>query len=82
MRLAIGYGTLWTLRRNGRIAQADVREIEGVGIELRYTWDGELMFSRVFRDGADLLKEAAQICTSWSPLISWLRQVDSLRRVA
>jgi hypothetical protein len=55
----IEHGTLWTLRRKGRTAQAIVREIVGVGVELRYEWDGELMFSRVFRDGSDLLREAS-----------------------
>jgi hypothetical protein len=51
-------GTLWSLEKNGRTARADVREIEGVGVELRYYWDAELMQSAIFRDGTELLKEA------------------------
>jgi hypothetical protein len=51
-------GTLWTLQKGGKIARADVREIEGVGLELRYVWDDELMQSFLFKDGTDLLKEA------------------------
>lgn len=30
-------GTLWTLRRDGRTARAEIVDIEGVGLELRYT---------------------------------------------
>jgi hypothetical protein len=51
-------GTLWTLHKNGKTARAEVREIEGVGVELRYYWDGELMQSFLFKDGTDLLKES------------------------
>jgi hypothetical protein len=51
-------GTLWTLHKNGKTARAVVREIEGVGLELRYYWDAELMQSFLFKDGTDLLKEA------------------------
>jgi hypothetical protein len=35
-------GTLWTLTKDGHAAIANVREIEGVGFELRYLWDGDL----------------------------------------
>ena len=52
-------GTLWTLHRNGKTARAVVREIEGFGVELRYYWNDTLMLSRVFKDGTELLKEAA-----------------------
>jgi hypothetical protein len=58
MREAINRGTLWTLRKGNKTVQADVREIEGVGLELRYLWDGVLMQSHLFRDGTELLKEA------------------------
>jgi hypothetical protein len=51
-------GTLWTLTKNGKTARADVRKIEGVGVELRYYWDAELMQSFLFKDGTELLKEA------------------------
>jgi hypothetical protein len=40
------------------LAGAEVREIEGVGLELRYYWDAELMQGFLFKDGTDLLKEA------------------------
>jgi len=42
----------------GKTARANVREIEGVGVELRYYWDAELMQSFLFNDGTDVLKEA------------------------
>lgn len=52
--------TLWTLRREGQTVVAEVREIEGIGLELRYRRDGEKGFVWVrFRDGTDLLREAA-----------------------
>jgi hypothetical protein len=54
VRASTDRGTLWTLHKNGRSARADVREIEGVDLELRYYWDDELMF----KDGTELLKEA------------------------
>jgi hypothetical protein len=34
------------------------RDLEGVGVELRYYWDAELMQSFLFKDGTELLKEA------------------------
>jgi hypothetical protein len=44
-------GTLWTLHKNGKTARADVRQVEGVGIAVRYYWDAELMQSMIFKDG-------------------------------
>ena len=58
MREAIDRGTLWTLSKGHKTVQADVREIEGVGLELRFLWDGVVMQSHLFRDGTELLKEA------------------------
>ena len=52
-------GTLWTLRRNGETARAEIVEIEGVGLELRYTCNERPIVQRIFTDGADLLREAA-----------------------
>jgi len=37
-----------------------VHEIQDVGLELRYLWNGELMMSRVFRSGPELLAEATE----------------------
>jgi hypothetical protein len=52
-------GRLWTLRRNGVIARAEVIQLEGAGLELRYTRDDRPFVRRMFTDGADLLREAA-----------------------
>jgi hypothetical protein len=37
MRAVTHCGTLWTLHRNGQTARAEIVNIEGVGLELRYT---------------------------------------------
>jgi hypothetical protein len=58
MHNVINRGTLWSLQRGKKTATAAVREIERVGFELRYVWDGELMQSHLFRDGTELLREA------------------------
>jgi hypothetical protein len=58
MHTVINRGTLWTLTNGRKTATAAVREIQGVGLELRYVWDGELMQSHLFRDGTELLKDA------------------------
>jgi hypothetical protein len=52
-------GRLWTLRRNGVIARAEVIQLEGAGLELRYTRNDRPFVRRMFTDGADLLREAA-----------------------
>ena len=53
-------GTIWTLRRNGETARAEIVAIEGVGLELRYTRSNK-PFVRwcIYADGGDLLREAA-----------------------
>ena len=33
--------TLWTLYRDGHVAEAVQRVVEGFGVELRFLWDGE-----------------------------------------
>jgi hypothetical protein len=52
-------GTLWTLRRNSETARAELVDIEGVGLELRYTRNEKPFVRFVFTDGSDLLREAA-----------------------
>jgi hypothetical protein len=52
-------GTLWTLRRDGKTARAEIVEIEGVGLELRYTRNDEPFVRCIFTGGAELLREAA-----------------------
>ena len=60
MRAVPQSGTLWTLNRDGRTIVAEVHEIEGIGLELRYMRDREPGFVWVpFRNGIELLKEAA-----------------------
>ena len=60
MRPVLSQGILWTLEKNGKTAQDLVHEIQDVGLELRYLWNGELMMSRVFRSGPELLAEATE----------------------
>jgi len=35
--------------KDGHVAEARLRPIEGVGVELRYEWNGDLRVSRVFK---------------------------------
>jgi hypothetical protein len=53
-------GALWTLRKGDHEARADVRAIDGIGLELRYVWNGELRVSEMFRDWATLEAAAAE----------------------
>ena len=39
---------LWRLVKAGHVAEARVRPIDGVGLELRYEWNGELRVSQMF----------------------------------
>ena len=51
---------LWTLNRDGHTVVAEVHEIEGIGLELRYMRDREPGFVWMrFRNGIELLREAA-----------------------
>jgi hypothetical protein len=53
-----GSTTLWTLHRHGHTVRADVGQ-HPLGLELRFFWNGDLYFSRVFReDGDELLQES------------------------
>ena len=54
------------------------REIAGVGLELRYLWDGELRQSRVYRNSEELAKAANDkrdelIANGWVevPKLAW-----------
>jgi hypothetical protein len=51
-------GTLWTLRRNGETASAEIVQIEGVGLELRYTRSNKPFVRCIFADGNELLRDA------------------------
>ena len=40
---------LWRLVQDSHTAEARVRPIEGIGVELRYDWNGELRVSQMFK---------------------------------
>ena len=50
---------LWRLVKAGHVAEARVRPIDGIGVELRCEWNGELRVSKIFRSWEEL--EAAAI---------------------
>jgi len=52
--------SLWTLTKDGHTAEARARVIDGVGLELRFLWDGELRASDVKREPADVERVAAE----------------------
>ena len=47
------------LHRNGQTARAEIVEIKGLGLELRYTRNRKPFVRRTFTDGAELLRDAA-----------------------
>ena len=49
---------LWTLRKEGHVAEARVRAIHSIGLELRYEWNGDLRSSEVFKSW-EALEQAA-----------------------
>jgi hypothetical protein len=51
---------LWSLTKGGYSAEARVRPIEGVGVELRYLWNGELRYSQMFKAWPEL-EEAQKV---------------------
>ena len=51
---------LWRLVKGGHVAEARVRPIDGIGLELRFEWDGDLRVSQVFRSWNDLEAVAAE----------------------
>ena len=66
-------GTLWTLRRSSETARAEMVEIEGVGLDLRYTRSNKPFVRSIFADGSELLREAeierplSRNSRAWSP---------------
>ena len=40
---------LWRLVNDRHAAEAKVRPIDGIGVELRYEWNGELRMSQMFK---------------------------------
>ncbi len=44
--------TLWTLTKAAQTASAVIAHLEGIGIELRLLWNGELRHSQMFRTPA------------------------------
>jgi hypothetical protein len=49
---------LWRLAKGRHVAEAVIRRVPGIGLELRYALDGELRTSRVHRDTATLAADA------------------------
>ena len=45
---------LWRLVKDGHTAEAKVRPTDGIGVELRFEWDGEVAISQMFRVWAEL----------------------------
>ena len=50
---------LWRLVKGGHVAEARVRPIEGIGLELRYEWNADLRSSQMFKTWEEL-EAAAQ----------------------
>jgi len=51
---------LWRLVKAGHVAEARVRPIDGIGVELRYEWKGELRGNQVFKTWKELEAAAAE----------------------
>jgi hypothetical protein len=51
---------LWTLQKDKHTAEARVRRVEGVGLELRFTINGELHYSQRFKVWAELEQAARE----------------------
>ena len=51
---------LWRLTKGGRVAEAAIRRVPSIGLELRDALDGELRSSQVHRDPAALAADAEQ----------------------
>lgn len=47
---------LWSLSKGSQPAEATLRRIEGVGLELRFIWNGELAHSQIYKNVQDLLR--------------------------
>jgi hypothetical protein len=50
--------TLWSLSKGEQVAAAELRQVEGVGLELRFVWNGELVHGQIYRDVQELLSVA------------------------
>lgn len=50
--------TLWALSKGTQAAAAVLRKVDGVGLELRFVWNGELAHSQIYRDVQELLAAA------------------------
>jgi hypothetical protein len=46
---------LWSLSKGTQSASAVLRRVEGVGLELRFIWNGDLAHSQIYKDVQDLL---------------------------
>ena len=46
--------------RDNHVAEARIRPIDGIGVELRYEWTGEPAISQVFREWAKLETAATE----------------------
>ena len=51
---------LWRLVKAGHVAEARVRPIEGIGVELRYEWNGDLRVSQMFKTWEELQAAATE----------------------
>jgi hypothetical protein len=49
---------LWRMTKGRHVAEAVIRRVPGIGLELRYALDGELRSSQVHRDTAALAADA------------------------
>ena len=58
----------WTLTKGTHSATAHVKSIDGVGLELRFSIDGELRHSQIFRDWPALEKRADFEARGWRAL--------------
>jgi hypothetical protein len=50
---------LWTLTTDRHTAEARVRALDGIGLELRFEWNGDLRSSQVFKTW-DALEQTAR----------------------
>ena len=49
---------LWRMAKGRHVAEAVIRRVPGIGLELRYALDGELRTSRVHHETATLVADA------------------------
>ena len=70
--------TIWTLEKGGHRATASTRKVAGVGVELRFEWDGDVRQSHIYRDVIELaaaadIKRRALVEQGWRdvPPIVW-----------